>query len=101
MQAAGEYGQSDVDQGKAIGGAVKSPKADALALESPNKMKEFANKEITRIRFPIRLKVTLPYLILALLIATTGAYLLTRVVLDTVEERFTNQLIETRKLASE
>jgi HD-GYP domain-containing protein (c-di-GMP phosphodiesterase class II) len=101
MQVAGKYGQRDVDQGKAIGGATKSPKADALALDSFNKKKVFTNKKITSIRFPIRLKVILPYLILAFLIAMAGAYILTRVVLDTVEERFTNQLIETRKLASE
>ena len=101
MQVAGKYGQRDVDQGKAIGSATKSPKADALALDSFNKKKVFTNKKITSIRFPIRLKVILPYLILAFLIAMAGAYILTQIVLDTVEERFTNQLIETRKLASE
>ena len=101
MQVAGEYGQRDVDQGKAIGGTTKSPKVDSLALDSFKLNKVFANKEITNIRFPIRLKVTLPFLILAFIIAIVGAYVLTRVVLDTVEERFTNQLIETRKLASE
>lgn len=49
---------------------------------------------------PIRLKIILPYLALALLIALVAAYLVTRIVFDTLEERFTNQLIEAGKLAS-
>lgn len=53
------------------------------------------------VRFPIRLKVTLPYLILALIIAMAGAYIVTQLVFDTIEERFTNQLIETGKIAAE
>jgi adenylate cyclase len=53
------------------------------------------------VRFPIRLKVTLPYLILALIIAMAGSYIVTQLVFDTIEERFTNQLIETGKIASE
>ena len=53
------------------------------------------------IRYPIRLKVTLPYLILALIIAMVGAYIVTQLVFDTIEERFTNQLIETGKIAAE
>jgi len=53
------------------------------------------------IRFPIRMKVTLPYLLLALIIAMAGAYIITQIVFDTIEERFTNQLIETGKIAAE
>jgi putative nucleotidyltransferase with HDIG domain len=59
---------------------------------------------MTRIRHPfqsIRTKLTLPYIILALLIALGGGVVVTQVVLNSLEERFTNQLIETRKLASE
>lgn len=52
------------------------------------------------LRVPIRLKIILPYLALALLIALVAAYLVTRIVFDTLEERFTNQLIEAGKLAS-
>ena len=52
-------------------------------------------------QIPILTKITLPYLILALLIAVGGSYLVTRVVIDSQEERFANQLIETGLLASE
>jgi HD-GYP domain-containing protein (c-di-GMP phosphodiesterase class II) len=53
------------------------------------------------IRFPIRMKITIPYLFLALMIAMAGAYIVTQIVFDTIEERFTNQLLETGKIAAE
>lgn len=49
----------------------------------------------------IRTKLTLPYVLLSLLIAMGGGLIVTRVVIDSVQDRFTDQLIETRKLASE
>lgn len=49
----------------------------------------------------IRTKLTLPYVLLSLLIALWGGVIVTRVVIDSVQDRFTDQLIETRKLASE
>ena len=52
-------------------------------------------------RFPIRYKITLPFIGLALALALAAAYVVTNVVLDTIEERFTNQLIETGRLSAE
>ena len=52
-------------------------------------------------RLPIRTKITLPYLFLAIAIALGAVWLVSQVVLDSVEERFTNQLIETGFQASE
>ncbi len=52
-------------------------------------------------RFPIRYKITLPYIGLALVLAMAAAYVVTNVVLDTIEERFTAQLIETGRLGAE
>jgi putative nucleotidyltransferase with HDIG domain len=57
--------------------------------------------EIPRVRVPIRTKIIIPYLILAAMLALGAAYLITQVVFDSLEERFTNQLVETGKLASE
>ena len=51
--------------------------------------------------FSIRTKLTLPYIILALLIAIVGGSIVTQVLVGSLEERFTNQMIESRKLASE
>jgi HD-GYP domain-containing protein (c-di-GMP phosphodiesterase class II) len=53
------------------------------------------------VRIPIRVKITFPYLILAAALAIGAAYITTNIVFDTLEERFTNQLIESGKLASE
>jgi len=54
-----------------------------------------------RVRYPVRIKMTLPYIILALILAAAAAYVVNQVVLDTIEERFTNQLIEAGKLTSD
>jgi len=56
--------------------------------------------KIAKVRWPIRYKITIPYLLLSILIAL-GAYLLVRlIVLETVEERFNNQLYEGGVLAA-
>lgn len=49
----------------------------------------------------IKEKVTLPYLILGIFLVMGAAFVVTRVVFDTIEERFTNQLLEAGILASE
>jgi adenylate cyclase len=46
------------------------------------------------VRMPVRIKITLPYLLLAMIFALASAYLISRVVLENVEDRFLNQLIE-------
>jgi adenylate cyclase len=46
------------------------------------------------VRMPVRMKITLPYLLLAMIFALASAYLISRVVLENVEDRFLNQLIE-------
>ncbi len=56
---------------------------------------------LPQVRFPIRAKITLPYLFLAIGLAIGAALLASRIVFDTLDERFTNQLIEGGKLASE
>ena len=60
-----------------------------------------AKERLPHVRFPIRLKITLPYVILALLLALGAAYVITQIVVDNLERRFTNALIESGKLASE
>jgi adenylate cyclase len=49
--------------------------------------------KLPRVRFPVRMKITLPFVLLALVLAAAAAFVVSRVVLDTIEERFTNQLI--------
>lgn len=52
------------------------------------------------VRVPIRWKITLPYMILAMVIAFGAVQVITNVVFDTVDERFASQLIEAGKLSS-
>ncbi len=54
-----------------------------------------------RLTYPIRLQISLPYLILSLLFTLSVTYITTRIVFDSAEERFANQLIESGKLSSE
>jgi class 3 adenylate cyclase/CheY-like chemotaxis protein len=55
---------------------------------------------IPSVRIPVRLKIILPYLLLALLLAMGAGYVVSRVALDAIEERFVNNLIEVGRLTS-
>jgi len=55
---------------------------------------------LPKIKTPVQLKIILPYLILAILLAIGGGYIVTQVALDAIEDRFTNNLIESGKLAT-
>lgn len=49
----------------------------------------------------IRIKVILPYLLLTLLVAVTGVYVVTRLVAGSLSERLTNQLLEAGRVVSD
>jgi len=49
----------------------------------------------------IRFKVILPYLLLTLIVAVTGAYVVTRLVASSLEERLANQLLESGRVVSD
>jgi len=49
----------------------------------------------------IRFKVILPYLLLTLIVAVTGAYVVTRLVASSLEERLSNQLLESGRVVSD
>src|ERR1044072_2698398 len=49
----------------------------------------------------IRFKVILPYLLLTLIVAVTGAYVVTRLVSSSLSERLSNQLLEAGHVVSD
>jgi len=49
----------------------------------------------------IRYKVILPYMLLTLFVAVTGAYIVTRLVSSSLEERLSNQLLEAGRVVSD
>ncbi|MHB8135157.1 MAG: adenylate/guanylate cyclase domain-containing protein [Anaerolineaceae bacterium] len=57
--------------------------------------------QLPRVIFPVQLKITLPYLILAVLFALACAYIISQVVFDSVQDRYFNQLIASSKQASD
>ena len=56
---------------------------------------------LPRVRFPVGLKIALPYVVLALACAAGAAYLVSRYVLDTLQQRFTNQLVDVGTLSTD
>ena len=49
----------------------------------------------------IRIRVILPYLLLTILVAITGAYVVTRLVTDSLSERLNNQLLQAGRVVSD
>ena len=49
----------------------------------------------------IRIKVILPYLLLTLVVAITGVYVVTKLVASSLNERLTNQLLESGRVVSD
>ena len=49
----------------------------------------------------IRFKVIIPYLLLTILVAITGAYVVTSLVSNSLSERLNNQLIEAGRIVSD
>jgi signal transduction histidine kinase len=49
----------------------------------------------------IRIKVILPYLLLTLIVAITGAYVVTRLVTNSLSERLNNQLLQAGRVVSD
>jgi class 3 adenylate cyclase/CheY-like chemotaxis protein len=52
---------------------------------------------ITALRFPVGLKITLPYIMLSLVVALAAVYLVSQLVLESAQARFTSQLVDTGK----
>jgi len=52
------------------------------------------------VRFSVRLKIILPYLLLSLLLAMGVGYVVSQAAIDTIELRFVNNLIEVGKLTN-
>jgi len=55
---------------------------------------------IPRVSVPIQLKIIFPFLLLALLLAVGAGYLISRVTLESIEDRFVNNLIEIGRLTT-
>ena len=49
----------------------------------------------------IRLKVALPYVLLTVVVALIGVYVITRLVTNSLTERLNNQLLEAGKVVSD
>ena len=74
------------------------------APEQPASREEQVEPILDRLRTllaGLRTKLILPYVILTLLLAMVGVFVITRLVTSTVRERFINQLIEASRVAGD
>jgi class 3 adenylate cyclase/CheY-like chemotaxis protein len=76
------------DPGQADEGLLPPAQAGKAAVEG-----------LPRVRFPMGLKIALPYVVLALAVAAGAAYLMSRYVLESLQERFTSQLVDVGTLS--
>ena len=60
-----------------------------------------SNGRLPRVRVPMLAKITLPFVLLAIVFALASAALVSRYVIDSFKERFLIQLIDTGRLASD
>jgi class 3 adenylate cyclase/CheY-like chemotaxis protein len=70
----------------------------SLEADSPNKS---ALYRFPRVRVPMRIKITAPYVFLAITFVVASLYLGGRYLVESFQDRFTNQLIDSAKLASD
>lgn len=57
--------------------------------------------ELPRIRMPVRLKIILPFVLLALVFAASAAYLISQYVVDSIRDRFDRQLLDAATLTAD
>jgi hypothetical protein len=55
----------------------------------------------SRVRIPVRAKITAPFLLIALAMAALAAFVLFQLVFENIDQRFNTQLAENGKLAAE
>lgn len=57
--------------------------------------------ELPRVRMPVRLKIILPFALLALVFAASAAYLISQYVVDSIRDRFDRQLLDAATLTAD
>lgn len=77
--------------------ALKNLKKKGVSVTKPSSTK----KILPRVRLPMRTKITLPYALLALVFAVTSAFIVSRYVLESIQDRFNSQLIDVGKLSAD
>lgn len=66
-----------------------------------DKIEYIESHPLPPVRFPLRLKITLPYFLLLLFATITAVYIIDRLIQDTIESRFTTELVESGRLAAD
>ncbi len=70
-------------------------------LKGISGLKNGSPERLPRVKIPIRIKITLPYALLAIFFAVASALLVSRYVFESLQDRFVIQLIDTGQLTSD
>ena len=82
-------------------GEIEQALAQVERSRHPSDRQTSGKPARSRLRVPVRIKITLPYVLLALFLALAATYVVSQVALDSIEERFVNQLIEAGKQSAD
>ncbi|MEK6222816.1 MAG: hypothetical protein N2D54_11275, partial [Chloroflexota bacterium] len=87
---------------------LRAPFTDGGLVQALKRMRksgllaqETWRERLPQIQVPVRIKITFPYVFLAIMIMLGASYISSRVARDSVEERYLNQLINTAMLGSD
>ncbi len=70
-------------------------------LRGESSLRDVTPEKLPRVKIPIRIKITLPYALLAIFFAIASAFLVSRYVFESLQDRFIIQLIDTGQLTSD
>jgi adenylate cyclase len=101
----GALGMRTVEEDRILGHGQRRPAskpgADNARPVETSPRREALPSEKPRVRLPLRFKITIPFVLLAVIIALAAGYVVTRLVVESMENRFETQLKATGKQASD
>jgi HD-GYP domain-containing protein (c-di-GMP phosphodiesterase class II) len=75
--------------------------SSGVKTKTPGMNRSAISSVFSRIWIPIRAKITMPFILIALVMAAVIAFILYQIVFENIDQRFNTQLVESGKLASE
>jgi HAMP domain-containing protein len=80
---------------------ISSPSTAAKKDKAPTTKHTTFSSALSRMWIPVRAKITLPFILIAIAMAAVIAFILYQIVFENIDQRFNTQLVESGRLASE
>ena len=78
-----------------------TPAIDSTAPVNPEVKQRSILPSFSRVWISVRTKITIPFILIAILMAVAIAFILYQIVFENIDQRYNTQLVESGKLASE